>query len=229
MRILVVEDDPALAVGLQRTLEAAGFECDVVHDGRSGCEQALTGDYALIVLDILLPGLNGFRICELLREEGSKVPVLMLTAKIGEWDEAEGLDTGADDYLTKPASMVVFVAHVRALIRRSLLFEVGPMAVGGITLDPIRRVCEFDSLRVSLSGREVEVLAMLMKAAGRPVDKDDLLSGVWGPDFSGDRNIVEVYVRRLRKKLDPVFGRPVVATVHRSGYRFCPSSSRECS
>lgn len=153
------------------------------------------------------------------------MPILMLTAKVGEWDEAEALDTGADDYVTKPVSMMVFLAHVRALIRRSQIFPQRHMELSGTTLDPLRRLCVSGGIQVSLTGREVEVLAALMAAKGEVVDKVELLNRVWGRDFKGDRNIAEVYVRRLRKKLEPVFGRQMVATVHGVGYRFCREES----
>jgi DNA-binding response OmpR family regulator len=225
MRILVVEDDRSLAASLQRVLESAGFACDVAFDGSAGCLRAQSGDYALIVMDILLPEMNGFRVCAELRRGGLDVPILMLTAKAGEWDEAESLDTGADDYLTKPASMTVFLAHVRALIRRSRLFHQRQIELDGMILDPLRRLCASQGIEVSLSGREAEVLAALMLARGGVVDKAELVNKVWGAHFKGDRNIVEVYVRHLRRKLEPTLGRQLIATVHGVGYRFCVRES----
>ena len=221
MRILVVEDDPSLASSLRRTLESAGFTCDLAFDGRTGYERARSGDYALVIMDILLPAMNGFLACAELRRRGHDVPILMLTAKAGEWDEAEALDTGADDYLIKPVSMTVFLAHVRALIRRSQWFSGRQITIDGITLDPVRRLCAYAGAEVALSGREVEVLAALMVAKGGAVNKAELVNNVWGADFSGDRNIAEVYVRNLRRKLEPAFARPVIGTVHGVGYRFC--------
>jgi two-component system, OmpR family, response regulator len=221
LRVLVVEDDCVLADNLRRALEAAEFDCDIALDGVTGFEKARSGEYDLVVLDIMLPAMSGFRVCADIRACGILVPILMVTAKAGEWDEAEGLDTGADDYLTKPVSMVVFLAHVRALIRRSKLFRNARLTVDGITLDPVRHVCAYRSAEVQLSGREVEVLAYLMGAEGSAVDKGELVVGVWGQDFDGDRNIAEVYVRHLRKKLEPAFGRRIVETVHGLGYRFC--------
>jgi two-component system OmpR family response regulator len=221
LRILVVEDDWVLADNLRRALEAADFECDVALDGITGFENARSGAYDLVVLDIMLPAMSGFRVCADIRACGLLMPILMVTAKAGEWDEAESLDTGADDYLTKPVSMVVFLAHVRALIRRSKLFRNASLTVDGVTLDPVRHVCVYRSTEVQLSGREVELLAHLMGAEGSVVDKGDLVVGIWGPDFEGDRNIAEVYVRHLRKKLEPRFGRKIVETVHGLGYRFC--------
>jgi DNA-binding response OmpR family regulator len=223
MRILVVEDDPSLASSLRRALESAGFTCDLAFDGRTGYDRARSGDYALVLMDILLPAMNGFLACAELRRRGHDVPILMLTAKAGEWDEAEGLDTGADDYLTKPVSMTVLLAHVRALIRRSQWFHNRQIAIDGITLDPVRRICSYADAGVALSGREVEVLAALMVAKGAAVKKVELVNEVWGADFKGDRNIAEVYVRNLRRKLEPAFARPVIGTVHGIGYRFCVS------
>ena len=221
MRILVVEDDRSFAANLQLAIESAGFECDVAHDGAVAVEQVADGEYDLVVLDIMLPGLNGFQVCAELRQRELSVPILMLTAKAGEWDEAESLDTGADDYLTKPVSMIVLMAHVRALLRRSQLFPSSQLAFDGVTLDPVKRVCRYGRTQVQLSGREVEVLAALMAAEGSVIPKSDLVARVWGDDFQGDRNIAEVYVRHLRKKLERPLGRQVVTTVHGVGYRFC--------
>ena len=220
MRILLVEDDCDLADSLCRALEGAGFACDVASDGVTGLEKARSREYDLVVLDIMLPVMSGFRVCADIRASGCLVPILMVTAKAGEWDEAESLDTGADDYLTKPVSVVVFLAHVRALIRRSKLFSKTSLTVDGITLDPVRHLCTYRSTEVQLSGREVEVLAYLMGREGSAVDKNDLVFGIWGENFEGDRNIVEVYVRHLRKKLEPQFARKIIETVHGLGYRF---------
>lgn len=221
MRILVVEDDLGLADNLRRVLEAAQFDCDVALDGRDGFEMSRSGDYDLVVLDIMLPTMSGFQVCAAIRAGGILMPILMVTAKAGEWDEAESLDTGADDYLIKPVSMIVFLAHVRALLRRARMFTGARLTVDGVTLDPVRHVCAYRSAAVQLSGREVEVLACLMRAEGSAVDKGDLVNGIWGEDFAGDANIAEVYVGHLRRKLEPVFGRRIVQTVHGFGYRFC--------
>jgi DNA-binding response OmpR family regulator len=144
----------------------------------------------------------------------------MLTAKVGEWDEAEALDTGADDYLTKPVSLVVFLAHVRALLRRSTLFDRENLVLDGVKLDPVRRLCSSRGIDVPLSGREVEVLATLIQAKGEVVAKAELIDRIWGVDFEGDRNVAEVYIGTLRRKLEPAFGRRLITTVHGIGYRF---------
>jgi two-component system, OmpR family, response regulator len=226
MRILVVEDDSDLADNLCRALDAAGFDCDVALDGVTGLDKARSRVYDLVVLDIMLPAMSGFRVCADIRSDGILVPILMVTAKAGEWDEAESLDTGADDYLTKPVSTVVFLAHVRALIRRSKLFRNTSLTVDGVTLDPVHNVCTYRATEVQLSGREVEVLAYLMSRDGSGVAKSELVSGIWGEDFEGDRNIAEVYVRHLRRKLEPPFGRKIIETVHGLGYRFFVEEAR---
>jgi DNA-binding response OmpR family regulator len=220
MRILVIEDDETLANGIRRALDANGYQADVALDGATGLAMALANDYDLHLLDIMLPLVNGFKVCQELRRQSVWAPILMLTAKAGEWDQAESLDIGADDYLTKPVSMVVLLAHVRALIRRSRVFESRHIAVDGVTLDRVRRRCRNGANDVALSSREAEVLACLMTESGRLVPKVDLVRMVWGDGFEGDGNIVEVYVRHLRNKLEPAFGRRIIETVRGAGYRF---------
>ena len=170
----MIEDDASLAASLRLAVEDAGFVCDVAYDGATGLRQAINCQYDLIVLDIMLPTLNGFRVCSELRNRGHRVPIVMLTAKVGEWDEAESLDTGADDYLTKPVSLVVFMAHLRALLRRAYLASSTEIVVDGVSLNPVRRLCRFGEQEVQLSGREVEVLAGLMAADGAVIAKHDL-------------------------------------------------------
>ena len=218
VRILVIEDDDDLADGLCATLEGEGFTVDCRADGRSGLEAALGGDYDLVVLDLLLPGLNGYRVCRALRDADLWVPILMLTAKGGELDEAEGLETGADDYLVKPASMVVLVARVRALLRRPRRRVEWPR-ISGLRLDPLRRRCLVEDAPVELTWRETEVLAFLLDHPGLAHTKAELLAAVWGDDFAGDPNIVEVYISHLRRKLDEPFGRESIETVRGVGYR----------
>ncbi|MFI0775202.1 response regulator transcription factor [Streptomyces sp. NPDC021212] len=215
MRLLIVEDERRLALSLAKGLRAEGFAVDVVHDGREGLHRAQEGTYDLIVLDIMLPGLNGYRVCATLRAAGSEVPILMLTAKDGEYDEAEGLDTGADDYLTKPFSYVVLVARVRALLRRrgagaSLVVRVGALAV-----DRGARRVERDGDEVTLTAKEFSVLEHLARNGGDVVSKADILEHVWDFAYDGDPNIVEVYVSALRRKLGPGF----IETVRGAGYR----------
>jgi DNA-binding response OmpR family regulator len=225
-RILLVEDDVDLATSLQSVMQNEGFSVDVAFDGGTGTVRGLSGDYSLIVLDILLPVRNGFQVCADIRRRDAAVPIMMLTAKDGEWDEAESLDTGADDYLTKPVSSIVLVAHMRALLRRSQLFSRRRFTWGGLTLDPLKRLCAGPRGEVHLSGREAEVLARLMLAQGEVVSKADLVRDVWGPDFNGDRNIAEVYIRHLRAKIDPCFQHPVITTVHGLGYQLALRDQR---
>lgn len=218
MRVLVVEDEVTVAAGVERGLVAEGFEVVVVHDGELGLARAREDRFDLIVLDIMLPSLNGYRVCDALRSEGDWTPILMLTAKSGEYDEAEGLETGADDFLTKPFSMVVLLARVRALLRRPSRRVDWP-AVGDLRLDPLRRRCFRGDDSVELTAREMEVLAYLLDHPGEVVGKAELLDAVWGPGFDGDPNIVEVYVSHLRRKIDEPSGEQRIATVRGEGYR----------
>lgn len=216
--MLIVEDDEAVAVGVRRGLEAEGFAVEVRADGRSGLEAARSGRFDLVVLDIMLPAMNGYLVCRELRAADCWVPVLMLTAKSGELDEAEGLELGADDFLTKPFSMVVLVARVRALLRRPRRRVDWP-AVGDLRLDPLRRTCFRGDTSVVLTSRETEVLALLLDHPGELLSKHQVLDAVWGPDFDGDPNIVEVYMSHLRRKLDQPSGLATIETVRGEGYR----------
>jgi two-component system OmpR family response regulator len=219
VRVLVVEDDIGIALGVQRALEAEGIAVDVVHDGHEGWVAASGGTYDLVVLDLMLPTMNGFRVCAALRDAGDWTPILMLTAKAGEYDVAEGLETGADDYLTKPFSTVVLVARVKALVRRPRTSGTTPYAAGDLRLDPWSRRCWRGDVEIDLTARELDVLAHLLGRRGDVVSKVALLDNVWGEDFEGDPNIVEVYVGRLRRKVDDAFGRRSIETVRGIGYR----------
>ena len=219
MRLLVVEDGVRLAEGLKRGLEAEGFAVDVALDGSDGLWLARENRYAAILLDIMLPGLNGYLVCRSLREAGDWTPVLMLTAKDGEWDQVEGLDTGADDYLTKPFSFAVLVARVRALIRRGATPRPAVLEVGDLRLDPATREVGRADVAIDLTAREFAVLEFLMRRAGEVVPKAEILEGVWDFDFDGDPNIVEVYIRHLRNKVDRPFARESIQTLRGAGYR----------
>jgi len=179
--------------------------------------RASESSYDLILLDIMLPGRNGYLICADLRAAGNWTPILMLTAKDGDLDEAEALDNGADDYLSKPFSFPVLVARTRALLRRS---AAGPTAsaVGDLTLDPRRRRAWRGDTEVALTTREFDLLEYLVRRVGRVSSKREILAGVWDDDFDGDPNIVEVYIRRLRRKLDAL-GPALIETVRGAGYR----------
>lgn len=216
--MLIVEDDESLAGGVRRALETEGLAVETTGDGRAGLDAARSGRFDLVILDVMLPGLNGFRVCRELRAADVWVPILLLTAKSGELDEAEGLDLGADDFLSKPFSMVVLVARVRALLRRPKRRLDWP-CVGGLRLDPLRRRCLVGEEAVELTSRETEVLAFLLDHPGVVHAKASVLRSVWGEDFAGDPNIVEVYISHLRRKLDEPFGRSAIETVRGEGYR----------
>ncbi|HET7305178.1 MAG TPA: response regulator transcription factor [Segeticoccus sp.] len=215
MRLLVVEDEARLAAALQRGLAAEGFAVDVVGDGRAGLDHARHGDYDAVLLDIMLPVVSGYTIVRTLREEGNWVPVLMLTAKDGEHDEADALDYGADDYLTKPFSYVVLLARLRALLRRGAPERPAVLEAGAIRLDPAGREVTLAGEPVPLTPREFTVLEYLLRNPSRVVSKTELLDHVWDAAEETDPNAVEVYVGYLRRKL----GRDAVRTVRGAGYR----------
>ena len=221
MKILVVEDEESLAVGLRNGLQDQGFQVEIALDGRAGLDRARRHAFDLLILDIMLPRMNGFRLCSTLRSEGDWTPILMLTAKDGEFDEAEALDCGADDYLTKPFSYVVLLARVRALMRRRLEDVDLPteLTISDLRLDIRRRRCFRGQVEVSLTAREHQILEYLMRREGAVSSKREILDQVWDFDFEGDPNIVEVYIRRLREKLDRPFGRTTIETVRGLGYR----------
>ena len=219
MKLLLVDDDAKLAAALRRGLSAEGFTVEVASDGLDGLWRAQEGSYDLILLDVMLPGRNGYRVCADLRRAGDPTPILMLTAKDGDLDEAEGLDTGADDYLRKPFSFPVLVARVHALLRRAALGDPPPLTAGDIRLDLRTRRVSRDDEEVSLSAREFDLLVHLVRRAGQVVSKRDILAAVWDDDFTGDPNVVEVYVARLRRKLDREAGGTHIETVRGVGYR----------
>ncbi len=216
--MLVIEDDAATAAALRRGLETEGYRVEIAHDGAEGLWLATETGADVIVLDIMLPGLNGYRVCRSIREREIRTPILMLTAKDGEWDEAEGLDTGADDYLVKPFSFPVLLARLRALLRRAGDVP-SPASIGDLRIDPAARRTWRGDVEVGLTSRQFEVLEYLVRRAGKVQSKSDILDGVWQHDFDGDPNIVEVYVRRLRRVVDEPFGRRSIETVRGAGYR----------
>ena len=219
MRVLVVEDEHRLAAGVRAGLEAEGFAVDVAGDGVDGLWRAREHPYDAIVLDLMLPGMNGFKVCRTLRDEHNWTPILILTAKDGEWDQVEALDTGADDYLTKPFSTAVLVARLRALLRRGSRPRPAVLTAGDLRLDPAARRAWRGDVEVDLTARELSLLELLLRRQGEVVSKRDILASVWDEDFEGDPNIVEVYVAHLRNKLDRPFGRAALETVRGSGYR----------
>ena len=216
VRVLVVDDEVRLAEAVRRGLIAEGHSVDISHDGLDGLWKAREGSFDAIVLDLLLPGMNGFQVCDTLRAEGDRTPILILTAKQGEYDEAEALDTGADDYLSKPFSFVVLLARLRALSRRASGGPVGAVLThSGLEVDVRRRTCLVDGVLVPLSRREFDLLERLLREPGTVVGKDELLDAVWGVDEARDPNLVEVYVSYLRRKI----GRERIETVRGIGYR----------
>ncbi len=220
MRVLVIEDEVRLATAIARGLEVEGFDVDVAHDGLDGLWRACEFPFDAVTLDLLLPGMNGYKICAELRRRQVMIPVLVLTAKEGEFDEAEILDLGADDFLRKPFSYVVLAARLRALIRRSRDDVTGgPVVAGDLWLDPFTRSCRRGSAEIRLSDREASVLDVLLRAAGEPVAKLEVLDRVWGGDFDGDPNIVEVYIGHLRRKIDDPFGLKTLRTIRGVGYQ----------
>ena len=219
--MLVIEDEVPLANAVATGLRGEGYDVDVVHDGVDGLWAAQEGQFDAVLLDIMLPSMNGFQVCARLRASGVETPILMLTAKDGEYDEAEGLDTGADDYLVKPFSFVVLLARLRALIRRGPNRRPERLAVGDIELDPATRECWRAGEPVALTPREFAVLEALLIDA-RAVTKQELIDRVWGLEYEGSPNVAEVYVGYLRNKLDRPYGRDSIQTVRGVGYRIVP-------
>lgn len=218
MRVLVVEDERRMAAALRRGLQAEGFAVDLAHDGNEGLHLARVGDYDVVVLDIMLPGLSGYNVCKQLRAEENWVPILMLSAKDGEYDMADGLDLGADDYLTKPFSYVVLVARLRALLRRGGGRRPSVLRAGDLSLDPAARAVTRGEAPVELTPREFALLEYLMRRPGEVVSKPEILEHVWDT-YDTDPNVVEVYVGYLRRKIDTPFGRAALQTVRGAGYR----------
>ncbi len=215
VRLLVVEDEVGMAAALAKGLGAEGFVVDVEGTGPGGLEAARFGGYDAVLLDIMLPEMSGYTVVKTLRDEGNWVPVLMLSAKDGEYDQADGLDYGADDYLTKPFSFVVLLARLRALLRRDPAPRAPVLEAAGVRLDPASRRVEADGDDVDLSRREYLVLEHLLRAHPAVVTKESLLDEVWGASDDAAANVVEVYVGYLRRKL----GRERIETVRGVGYR----------
>lgn len=219
MRVLIVEDDQKLVSYLKKSLEAEGLSVDVAFDGNVALDKALAQSYDVITLDIMLPELNGYRVCQNLRSSGVPTPILMLTAKDGEYDEADALDVGADDFLRKPFSMVVLLARIRALARRGGAAAGKVLCVGDLRLDMASKRVERGGSRIELTPREYALLEYLMLRRGIALTKAQLLEHVWGARFMGSENVVEVYIGYLRKKLDGNSRTSLIETVRGVGYR----------
>jgi two-component system OmpR family response regulator len=224
MRLLIVEDELRLASALQRGLSAEGFTIDLAQNGPDGLHAAQETAYDAVILDIMLPGLSGYRIIEALRAAENWVPILMLTAKDGEYDEADALDLGADDYVTKPFSFVVLLARLRALLRRGAAPRPAVLTVGDLVLDPAAHTVARGDASIDLTPREFALLEYLMRRAGEAVSKGEILHHVWDAHYEGDANVVEVYVGYLRRKIDVPFGEQSVQTVRGAGYRLVPGN-----
>lgn len=218
MRVLVVEDEQAMADSLQWGLQAEGHVVDVADNGIDGLWKARENAYEAILLDVMLPGLDGYQVCRQLREQHIWTPILMLTAMDEELDHAEGLDSGADDYLAKPFSYPVLLAHLRALTRRGLGERPTVLEVAGLTLNPANRTVTQDGLPVDLTSREVNVLEHLMRRKGQVVSKVELLDHCWDDAFDGGPAVVEVQMHRLRRKLHRPDGVGVIRTIRGEGY-----------
>jgi DNA-binding response OmpR family regulator len=218
MKVLVVEDEPDMAESLRWGLEAEGYVVDVAANGEEGLWKAQETGHDVIILDVMLPRLDGFQVCRRLRAQGLWTPILMLTAMDDDLDLAEGLDVGADDYLPKPFSYTVLLARLRALTRRGLGERPAVITAAGLTLDPAGRKAWRDGVELDLSSREVSVLEYLMRSQGRVVSKTELLDHCWDSAYDGGPAVVEVHIHRLRRKIDPPTGSPIIVTLRGEGY-----------
>ncbi|HEY6934347.1 MAG TPA: response regulator transcription factor [Marmoricola sp.] len=222
MRVLMVEDEDRLAETVRRGLAEQGFRVEVARTGEQALGVLAEREFDVIVLDIMLPGKSGYTVLGELRSRGVWAPVLMLSAKDGEFDQVDAFDLGADDYLTKPFSFLVLVARLRALIRRGVTERPVVLRAGSLTLDPVSHRVTRDGVDIRLTPREFSLLEFLMQHRGDAISKSEILDNVWDPSFDGDLNIVEVYVRYLRRKLDHPFGTDTIETIRGIGYRLDP-------
>ena len=219
MRVLVVEDDERMARAVQRGLQSEGFAVDVALDGTDGLWHATEFTYDALVLDVMLPGIDGYELCRRLRAAGNWAPILVLTARDGELDETRALDLGADDYLAKPFSYQVLVARLRALLRRGRPARPTVLTAGDLRLDPATHAVWRGDTPVALSPRQFAVLELFMRRPGEVLSKTVILEHVWDFAYEGDPNIVEVYVGQLRRRIDEPFGRQSLQTIRLVGYR----------
>ena len=219
MRVLVVEDERRLAAAVRRGLQAEGFAVDLAHDGEDGLHLAREGAYDALVLDLMLPKISGYRICRQLRAEENWVPILILSAKDGEYDQADGLDLGADDYLTKPFSYVVLAARLRALLRRGARPRPAQLRAGDLTLDPGTRQVRRGETAIELTPREFALLEYLMRHPGQVLTRTQITDAVWRYDLEALSNVVDIYIHYLRDKIDQGFSRPLIKTVRGVGYK----------
>ena len=217
MKVLIVEDDRKLQSFIARALNEEGYVTDICRTGREALEQLGQITYDLVVLDWMLPEGDGLSVCRSLRERGSRVPVLMLTARDDVGEKVLALDAGADDYVTKPFHLAEFLARVRSLLRRTADSQVSALRVGTLSLDLRHRVLHVQGRRIELTGRELGLLEVLMRNAGRVVTRTEILDQVWGVHFDPESNVIEVHMRRLREKLGDAAAS--LETVRGQGYR----------
>ncbi len=219
MRVLIVQEEPAISEVIKRGLSAKGFDSDVVQNGEDALWRVREGEYAVIILDLILCKINGYDVCQAMREEGISIPILILTAKSGEYDEIESLELGADDFLRKPFSIDVLIARLQALLRRGRHIELDQTRVGPLRYDSECRSCWVNEHEVKLTKREAQVLESLILSQGKVMTKQALIHSVWGLDFDGDPNIIDVYIGYLRRKIDQSHGLQLFETVRGIGYR----------
>ena len=219
MRVLIVEDDAKLVALIRRGLTEDGYAADIAKDGEEAAWMAGATDYDVIILDVMLPGIDGFNACRRLRESGVSSPVLMLTARDAVEDRIAGLDTGADDYLTKPFSFDELLARLRALVRRGPIEQPVLLTAGSLRLDPKSRQTWRGAVEIELSTKEFALLEALLRRSGQIVSRFDLLEHCWDQSYENRSNIVDVYIRYLREKIDRPFGIDSIETVRGSGYR----------
>ncbi|MDP9164618.1 MAG: response regulator transcription factor [Actinomycetota bacterium] len=219
MKVLLVEDEPRFAATLTMGLRAEGFVVVHAENGPDGLWEATENDFDVIVLDIMLPGLNGYEVLRELRAREVWTPVLMLTAKDGDYDQTDAFDLGADDYLSKPVAFIVLLARLRALVRRGAPQRPVVLTADTLSLDPARRVVSRHSIPIELTPREYGVLEYLMRHKDTVVTKHDMLQHVWDAHHAGPDNVVEVYVGYLRRKIDTPFGTNTIQTIRGAGYR----------
>ena len=224
MRVLVVDDEPALLESVRRGLVDGGWSVDTATDGEDGLWKAEEGGYDVVVLDIMMPGLNGYEVVREMRRRKVWTPVLMLTAKDGDYDQADAFDLGADDYLTKPFSFVVLEARLRALVRRGAPARPTAYTAGDLVVDPAAKSVRRGEQTITLTAREYAVLEYLIRNRGAVVSKAQILQAVWDPAYDGDDNIVEVYIGYLRRKIDTPFGTRSIVTARGQGYRLVDAS-----
>ena len=225
MRVLVVEDEPRMATLLQRGLREEGYAVDVAHDGTDGLWLGTEQDYDAVVLDVMLPGIDGFDVCRRLRAADRWAPILLLTARLAVEDRVHGLDAGADDYLTKPFSFAELAARVRALVRRQSGARPALLEVGDLRVDPATHRVARGEVEIPLSPKEMALLELLVRHTGEVVTRTRILDHVWDFAYDGTSNVVDQYIAYLRKKIDRPFGRNDIETIRGVGYRLRASET----